>query len=210
MPDLVWTIIPSIVSLAAGFILGLLLSSKNRRKGIYLLRKNFGIIPQKLEVIEREFSVNKNPITSKAPFSDKTPFADLKNDISVAADRLDNIIRHLKISPRFNKPNITKDEKPEITISRSADEPEDEPKNNFINNALSPESEITDLSFQISDPFPNSPQQEITELYNQASENRDARDLFREKYTITRIGNNKAVEQRLGEASEPIKGVNKF
>lgn len=195
-------IISSVGFFGIGMFLGFLWRSKSSKGEIKSLQESFGVITQKLRMIEKEIIPPKNQVNSKS--------SSLEDNIYDVADRLDKIkiaIIGLKNDQQFSNKQTLKNTAFENSTSHSDTESQTEESKNIISEDVPLTLVVEDgVNFNTGNDAAaviNSPQQEIIKLYVQASENRDARDLFREKYAITRLGNEKAVEQRLGEASKP-------
>ena len=206
MPEYFWIILASIISLVVGFAASYWISNKERRKRVEIFQNKLEKVTQKLDVLEKLNSVSDGTSQVKAKSYNPKSYssAQLKEDILAVADRLEKIIEVLKTNPR-STPKKVKENKPKITIGNKRND------ENIISNDISssfeqlPFSSVGEtesysyaprLDFQ-------EPSAQITQLYNRGVDDRSDRDLFREKYAMTRLGNNKAVELRLGEVIEP-------
>lgn len=205
MSEYLWIILASVISLAVGFAAGFWISNKERLNGIQIFQDKFGKIFEKLDLIEKLplFSDSLGKVKSNSYNSKSSPSQQLKDKILDVADRLDKIINILKTQPRIDS-KAAKESKSKITIGNKTDEKiiPDNTANSFEQTLFSNANEAEHYDYNSGLDY-QEPHTQITQLYNRGVDDRSDRDLFREKYAIIRLGNNKAVELRLGEVIEP-------
>lgn len=202
MPVYFWIILATIASLATGFALGFWISNKERLKGIAAFRENLDKVVQKLDSIEKLIPASRSSVQSKTnAYQAKAVSIQLKNDILAVADRLEKLINNLKTKPR-RASKVAKENETKIIIGNKKTF-----KPNESENISNTSEQLPFLSEDETQPHSfndfQEPGMQITQLYNRGVDDRSERDLFREKYAIIRLGNDKAVELRLGEVLEP-------
>lgn len=167
---------------------------------------NIGHIDFVLSIFLLYFSVSDGTVQVKAKSYNPNsyPSTQLGKDILAVADRLEKVIEVLKIKPRSTPKIIRENQSKIITGNKQNDENiiSNTTSNSFEQLSFSAIGETESYSYE---PRPNfqEPSAQITQLSNRGVDDRSDRDLFREKYAIIRLGNNKAVELRLGEVVEP-------
>lgn len=205
MPEYFWIILASVVSLSVGFMAGQWLGRKETLRIIENFRDRLGKVIHKLGLLEDEVSKIGGKAHEKNKFYDSTGYSAAKfaKDVATVGDRIDQVISDLKKKPweglkkAKDEPKIIIDNKSrnESIVSYNIVSPTDQSLSAFAD-----ERESNDFEYQYNY---EAPHEQIIQLYNRGVDDRVARDKFRDEYLITRLGNNKAVEQRLGKAASP-------
>lgn len=211
MPEYFWIILAALISLFAGFAAGLWFNKKAVTDAVKMLRNSFVNIIQKIELLEKLApNIDRTPqIRSKSYSSNPYSTRQFAIDIEEAAKRLEKIISTLKNKPRVNfkatKKESSEEKAVKVTIdNKSVDEKvvSDNAVNSSAQSFHSFDDEHESYNFDCRYNY-ETPYEQIIQLYNRGVNDRAARDKFRDEYLITRLGNNKAVEQRLGEVASP-------
>lgn len=167
----------------------LLVGGKKRKK---LLDKKIANIEKQVVRITEKLGIvfTRQPDRSANSLLDHK-LENLEKKLSEIIGNLENRSSH---NARHNYSSILKsvgsEDQSDLSIAKI------ENKEIYTRESVNVESNYPRITF-------SDPETDITNQYNAASENRSKRNAFREKYEMIRFGNDKADEQRLGEASEP-------
>ncbi len=204
MPDY-WTIYLLLIAAGFGGIVGFIIGAKfGRKTDLQKLWDNNEKVVIEIQSIENKLSGNQ-----KTSFNNPSQitFEMINKEILNNYDRLKEISQKIKKDKLLEKDV----KKPTITHHSSLEEKE-------VVQTEDTSNEISISHYYSQDElFSNSDQQvsrkpdmdlgnlasQLVNLYNRGVDDRTARNEFWEKFSITRIGNNNAVAQRMGEVSEP-------
>lgn len=204
MPDYFWIALASVVSLAAGFASGYWVSRQRKIEELEDIHHWVVRLAEKSKRIEillvphAARAQSKHGTVVSTPASTRRLIRDVQNII----DRLEGIASAL-VRQEFNKVG----ESQGVSVGFTGGEEEtfrDAAPAPLSESQVEPPVEGENFNFTApTQPISQEPYARIIQLYNLGVDDRAARDRFRNEYTITRIGNNKAVAQRLGEVSSP-------
>lgn len=204
MPDYFWLLLILVAALCLGFVSGYWLNYRNRIEDLRSFRDRLDKITHRSNLLKDLLQPpNASPQVRAKTFNANRDSADgLLRDLESVNDQLERIIS-LVAREDFKKV-ANKNQSTSITQHKLEDEDFFRKDGVDVAESLrtSPRQGDESPAFKFSDDSLN-PYAQITQLYNQGVDDRTARDKFRNEYPIIRLGNNKAVEQRLGEVGQP-------
>jgi hypothetical protein len=203
-----WIIFSTVIALSVGFVSGYWISRKNRLEDLSNFRDGLDKASRKLSQIEQSLLPSNRPrVSNKGYVAVPDSPERFSGDLLALNDQLERITRLLTRGGWEDKresqstamiENGSEDEQ----LSQADNLHSLEPSPVLESDPFTPASESEKYTFNSRSSF-QEPYARIVQLYNLGADDRTARDRFRREYSITRIGNNKAVEQRLGEVAKP-------
>lgn len=206
MPDY-WTIYNLILAVIFGMLIGITIglwgnNSSNRKrkhKPNEEIDGYFLSIIEKISQLEAKFDA-KRKVNSSYDSNDP-----IKSSLSGINDRLKDILSNKDVL-NFEKKIRSKGQPDKSILTRKIELTEDLSKESIENTHQSLEYSVKEIpfnSFEEQEIELQGLSSQITTLYNRGINDRSDRDLFWERFSITRIGNANSVAQRLGEVSAP-------
>lgn len=202
MPDYFWIPLASIVSLTVGFASGYWVSRQNKVEELEEIHHWLGKLAGKANHVEKLFIDHPTRPQSKSTAFVSTPVSGrrLVSDVQSVIDQITRIEGALS---RLGSKDNVESQRAGVEDSSGHGEITQEYVPDRLGEAQFPVPDEDENDATPDTPHAQEPYARIIQLYNLGVDDRAARDRFRNEYTITRIGNNKAVAQRLGEVSSP-------